>query len=79
MLTARHRSEPAWDRRWTVELKLTESEAALLREILEADLSALIHEIAKTDTRTMREGLRHREVLLKGILDRLGERALKAS
>ncbi|MBI5420108.1 MAG: hypothetical protein HZA60_08460 [Deltaproteobacteria bacterium] len=62
-----------------MELKLTRPEVTLLRELLEADLSALLHEIAKTDTRTMRDGLKYREELLKGILERLGERALEAS
>ncbi|MGA6994495.1 MAG: hypothetical protein WBX50_11440 [Candidatus Deferrimicrobiaceae bacterium] len=62
-----------------MELMLTESEAELLREMLHGDRKALLMEIARTDNRTMREGLKEREELLKGILDRLGNAVRKAS
>jgi hypothetical protein len=67
------------DRRWPMELMLTESEVELLRGMLDADRKALLMEIARTDNRAMREGLKEREELLKGILDRLGSTVRKAS
>ena len=50
-----------------MELMLTESEVELLRGMLNADRKTLLMEIARTDNRTMREGLKEREELLKGI------------
>ena len=67
------------DRRCPMELILTESEAELLRGMLDADRKTLLMEIARTDNRTMREGLKGREELLKGILNQLGEMVRKAS
>jgi len=55
-----------------MELMLTEPEVRLLSEILETDRKNLLMEIARTDNRAMREGLKEREALLQGILDRLG-------
>jgi len=55
-----------------MELMLTEQEVRLLAEILETDRKDLLMEIARTDNRAMREGLKEREALLQGILDRLG-------
>ncbi len=54
-----------------MELRLTKPEVELLHGLLEADLKELLMEIARTDSRSMREGLLRREELLKGILDRL--------
>ena len=62
-----------------MELRLTESEVQLLLDMLHADRKALLMEIARTDNRAMREGLKRREELLKGILSRLGSTMLKAS
>jgi len=62
-----------------MELRLTEPEVKLLREILDADLSGLLMEIARTDNRAMREGLKKRQDLLKEILDRLGSTVALAS
>ncbi len=62
-----------------MELWLTEPEVELLREMLVADHKALLREIARTDNRTMREGLKRREELLEGVLDKLGSTVLKAS
>jgi hypothetical protein len=62
-----------------MELRLTEPEMKLLKEILNADLSELLLEIARTDHREMREGLKKREMLLKGILDRLEAPVARAS
>jgi len=55
-----------------MELTLTNMELQVLRELLDADYSRIIHEIAKTDTRKMREELKIREELLKGIIGKLG-------
>lgn len=62
-----------------MELRFTESEVQLLQDMLHADRKALLMEIARTDNRAMREGLKKREELLKGILQRLGSTVLKAS
>ncbi|HEU5360236.1 MAG TPA: hypothetical protein VFU42_03665 [Candidatus Deferrimicrobiaceae bacterium] len=62
-----------------MELRLMEPEVELLRALLESDLSDLLMEIARTDNRAMREGLKKREELLKGILDRLEGTVLQAS
>lgn len=62
-----------------MEFRLTEPEVELLRALLESDLSDLLMEIARTDNRAMREGLKKREELLKGILDRLEGTVLQAS
>jgi len=62
-----------------MELILTESEVQLLLDMLHADRKTLLMEIARTDNRAMREGLKKREELLKGILQRLGSKMLKAS
>jgi hypothetical protein len=55
-----------------MELRLTNMELQVLRELLEADYSRIILEIAKTDTRRMREELKIREALLKGVMEKLG-------
>lgn len=62
-----------------MELRLTEPEAELLHAMLESDLADLLMEIARTDHRSMREGLKERETLLKGIIDRLAVAVLRAS
>jgi hypothetical protein len=54
-----------------VELALTENEALLLKEILEADLSKLLMAIANTDVRSMRKGLKEREEILRSIVGKL--------
>lgn len=54
-----------------MELVLTDKEVLLLREILEADLSKLLMEIANTDVRSMRKGLKEREEALRSIAEKL--------
>lgn len=54
-----------------MELTLTNNEAQLLKEILEADLSKLLMEIANTDIRSMRKGLKEREETLRAIVGKL--------
>ena len=58
-------------RRLTVELTLTDKEILLLKETLEADLSKLLMEIANTDVRSMRNGLKEREDALRSIVEKL--------
>ncbi len=54
-----------------MELTLTDKEILLLKEILEADLSKLLMEIANTDVRSMRKGLKEREEALRSIAAKL--------
>lgn len=62
-----------------MELHLTEPEVHIPAELLEADRKVLLLQIARTDNRAMREGLKEREGLLRGILERLGGELLEAS
>lgn len=62
-----------------MELRLAEPEVELLREMFESDLKNLLMEIARTDNRAMREGLKEREELLRGILARLPRTVQQAS
>ncbi len=55
-----------------MELTLTNMELQVLKDLLEADYSRIIGEIAKTDTRKMREELKVRETLLRGVMEKLG-------
>ena len=52
-------------------LTLTGDEKLVLRETVEKAINEMLMEIANTDNRKMREGLREREGVLKGILDKL--------
>jgi hypothetical protein len=54
-----------------MELTLTTKEVVLLKELLEADLSKLLMEIANTDIRSMRKGLKEREEMLQAIVNKL--------
>jgi hypothetical protein len=56
-----------------MELTLTGAEKIVLREIVEKAINEMLMEIANTDNRKMREGLKEREEILKGILDKLPE------
>ena len=52
-------------------LTLSGDEKIVLRETVEKAINDMLMEIANTDNRKMREGLRDREGILKGILDKL--------
>lgn len=54
-----------------MELKLSDLEAEALRETLRAELSRLLMEIANTDDRKMKDGLRRREGLIRTILEKI--------
>jgi len=51
-----------------MELTLSGAEKFVLRETLEKAINEMLMEIANTDNRKMREGLKEREEILKGIL-----------
>lgn len=59
-----------------MEITLTGPERFVLRESLEKAINEMLMEIANTDNRKMREGLKEREEILKGILAKIpaGER-----
>lgn len=57
--------------RLPMELVLTDNEVLLLKEILEADRSRLLMEIANTDVRSMRSGLKEREEALRSIVKKI--------
>ena len=54
-----------------MELILTGPEKFVLRETLEKAISNMLMEIANTDNRKMREGLKEREEILNTILAKL--------
>jgi len=54
-----------------MEITLTGSEKLVLRETLEKAINEMLMEIANTDNRRMRDGLKLREEILKTILDKL--------
>ena len=54
-----------------MELTLTGPEKLVLRETLEKAINEMLMEIANTDNRKMREGLKEREEILKGILAKI--------
>jgi len=52
-------------------ITLTAAENLVLRETVEKAIHEMLMEIANTDNRKMREGLREREEILKGIVEKL--------
>lgn len=54
-----------------MDIKLSDSEVDLLREILQKDIHELVMEIAKTDHREFREQLKKKEAMLEGLFARL--------
>ncbi len=54
-----------------MELVLTDPEKVVLRETLEKAIHDMLMEIANTDNRKMREGLKAREEILKRLLAKL--------
>jgi hypothetical protein len=55
------------------QITLTQEEAAQLRKVLNSYLSDLRMEIADTDSMPFREDLKRQEVLLKKLLQQLGD------
>ncbi len=55
-----------------MELTLTSTELEVLKDLLEGDYSRIIREIARTDARKMREELKVREALIRGVMEKLG-------
>ncbi len=54
-----------------MELVLTTREVEALKETLRAEVSRLLMEIANTDDRKMKDGLREREGLIRMVLEKL--------
>ena len=54
-----------------MEITLTGTEKVALRETVEKALHEMLMEIANTDNRKMREGLKEREGILRTILSKL--------
>ena len=54
-----------------MEITLTGAEKVVLRETVEKAIHEMLMEIANTDNRKMREGLREREEILKRIVEKL--------
>lgn len=55
----------------SMEITLTGAERVVLRETVEKALHEMLMEIANTDNRRMREGLKEREGILNAILAKL--------
>ena len=62
-----------------MELTLTGAEKFVLRETLEKAINEMLMEIANTDNRKMREGLKEREEILKTLLAKLPDVASTAA
>ncbi len=54
-----------------MELTLTAREAEVLRETVKGRISGMVMEIAHTDNREMREGLKSQEGVLEAILGKI--------
>ncbi len=54
------------------QLDLDANEAALLKETLDSAVSELGYEIADTDSKDYRDGLKEKQALLKGLVAKLG-------
>ena len=52
-------------------ITLTDAEKLVLRETVEKAIKEMLMEIANTDNRKMRNGLKEREELLMGIIEKL--------
>ena len=55
----------------TTTVALSDAEVKLLKELLQGDMCRLILEIAHTDHRSMRDGLKAREETLRGVIKKL--------
>jgi hypothetical protein len=62
-----------------MEITLTDAEMLVLRGTLEKAMNEMLMEIANTDNRKMREGLREREEILKTIHAKLPAEARTAA
>ena len=62
-----------------MEITLTGAEMLVLRETLEKAMHEMLMEIANTDNRKMREGLKEREEILTKILAKLPAEARTAA
>ncbi len=60
-------------------ITLTDAEKLVLRETVEKAINEMLMEIANTDSRKMRDGLKEREEILKTILAMLRAEARSAA
>ena len=60
-------------------ITLTDAEKLVLRETVEKAIKEMLMEIANTDNRNMRDGLKEREELLKGIVEKLPDEVCAAA
>jgi hypothetical protein len=63
----------------SMEITLNGAEKLVLRETLERAINEMLMEIANTDNRKMRDGLKEREEILKTILAKLPAEARNAA
>ena len=63
----------------SMEITLNAAEKLVLRETVERAMNEMLMEIANTDNRKMRDGLKEREEILKTILARLPAEARTAA
>ena len=63
----------------TMVITLTDAEKLVLRETVEKAVNEMLMEIANTDNRKMRDGLKEREEILKTILAMLRAEARSAA
>lgn len=61
-----------------IRMELTEQEATILSQTLTSDVSDLRMEIAGTESQPYREQLKGKEVILKQLIQRLGESGIHA-
>ncbi|MBI4572451.1 MAG: hypothetical protein HY713_04085 [candidate division NC10 bacterium] len=52
-------------------ISLSDDEVGLLQQLLQGDMSRLLLEIAHTDHRSMKQGLKAREEVLRGVIQKL--------
>ena len=62
-----------------MEITLNGAEKLVLRETVEKAINEMLMEIANTDNRKMRDGLKEREEILKTILEKLPAEARTAA
>ena len=60
-------------------ITLTDAEKLVLRETVEKAIKEMLMEIANTDNRKMRDGLKEREEILKRIVEKLPAEARAAA
>jgi hypothetical protein len=65
------RRSPTREEKMT-EVKLTEEQQTLLREVLEAFVAETRMEVSNTDSKDFRDDLKRKEAVAKAVLEKLG-------